>query len=313
MLLGCFRYPFSSYSGITGPRSSRLFHTWFIFAEASSARCSQDCSSFNSKLSVSVCFCPNFHGHLELALAPESAHARSCSCSLCRERLVSTQLILLSSRLVSGRKACPWAAMNYSKSLLEQYLFFLQFRLYYMHSFSNFGHLDQDCRTNSMTFDLVAVLRIHLSTASYSKLFLYSMQAVLNLGSSMVLSPLVVLACTVISSLFHPRRSSISSTAAHHFWSSAVISWPLGFDYSLMDFDLLWVHHHLICKVLIWWAAVACLETCCWVNSFAVLLLLLGLWIVWVSFRYFCCLFHFSERYWGYGLVESLWNLVGLR
>ena len=64
------------------------------------------------------------------------------------------------------------------------------------------------------------------------------MQAVLNLDSSKVLLPLVVLVCIAISSLSHPRKSSRPSTAAHHFGSSAVISWPLGFDYSLGDFDL---------------------------------------------------------------------------
>jgi hypothetical protein len=89
------------------------------------------------------------------------------------------------------------------------------------------------------------------------------MQAVIDLGSSTVPLPLAVLACAAISSLSHPRRSSGSSTAAHHSGSSAAISWPSGFDYSLRDFDLVWIHHHLIYKVLIWRAAVACSVTCC--------------------------------------------------
>jgi hypothetical protein len=94
------------------------------------------------------------------------------------------------------------------------------------------------------------------------------MQAVFDLGSSRALLPLAVLACTVISSLSHLRRSSRSSKAAHHSGSSAATSWPSGFDYSLGDFDLVWIHHHLSCEVIviviiIWRAAVACLATCC--------------------------------------------------
>ena len=191
--------------------------------------------------------------------------------------------------------------MNYSKSSLEQLCFFSHhFRLYYMHSVLNLGQLDQDCRTDSLTFDWAAVLTMHSSTVSCSKLFLYSMQALFDLGSSGALLPLAVLACTPISFLSHLRRSSRSSIATHHLGSSAAISWPSGFDYSSMGFDLLCSHQHLICKVPIWLVAIACLATCCSVNSFfSVLLLLLGLLIVSMSFRHFCCLFRFYKRYWG--------------
>jgi hypothetical protein len=89
------------------------------------------------------------------------------------------------------------------------------------------------------------------------------MQALFDLGSSGALLPLAVLACAPISSLSHLRRSSRSSTAAHHLESSAAISWPSGFDYSSMDFDSVFIHQHLICKVPIWLVAIACSATCC--------------------------------------------------